>query len=76
MFPQFGQPDTSLPSHGFVRTAIWEVGSVTDSAEASELAITFKDTPETLAIWPHPFMLEYCMHTRTDLCFLVLPNAP
>ena len=47
VFPQFGQPDKTVPSHGFVRTATWAVDSLVDTAEASELVLTIGESRNT-----------------------------
>ena len=42
VFPQFGQPDKSMPQHGFLRTNFWKAddSSVYDNAEGA--SITYK----------------------------------
>lgn len=41
VFPQFGQPDPSMPQHGFLRTNLWEVddSSFYDNDEAAGLSL-------------------------------------
>lgn len=42
MFPQFGQPDKSMPQHGFLRNNFWKVdeSSSYDSESAAGIALT------------------------------------
>mmetsp|Transcript_27693 Transcript_27693/g.41204 ORF Transcript_27693/g.41204 Transcript_27693/m.41204 type:complete len:299 (-) Transcript_27693:209-1105(-) len=35
VFPQFGQPDTSMPQHGFLRNNTWKVGDSYDNEDAA-----------------------------------------
>jgi glucose-6-phosphate 1-epimerase len=43
VFPQFGQPDPSMPQHGFLRTNLWQVdtseSSKFDNAEAAGISL-------------------------------------
>lgn len=61
VFPQFGQPDARMPSHGFARTSTWHVEAATtdpDNQYASAV-FTLESSPETLAMWDHAFALVY-----------------
>ena len=42
VFPQFGQPDTSMPQHGFLRTNFWKAddSSVYDNEEGAGITYT------------------------------------
>lgn len=42
VFPQFGQPDKSMPQHGFLRTNFWKVdeSSAYDNADSAGIAYT------------------------------------
>jgi glucose-6-phosphate 1-epimerase len=49
-FPQFGQPDKSMPQHGFLRNNMWTVGKLyddgdgtDDSASCCEFHLSLKD---------------------------------
>ncbi|AYD01944.1 D-hexose-6-phosphate mutarotase [Neorhizobium sp. NCHU2750] len=55
-FPQFSTLG-SLPLHGFVRNHAWTPVS-TGADDAAVTRLRLADTPETLAIWPHPFEAE------------------
>ena len=52
VFPQFGQPDKSMPQHGFLRNRRWSIGKVYqdphDSSSCCELHISFpQEDPQT-----------------------------
>jgi len=75
VFPQFGRPDEVMPQHGFARTSLWELNSseVSDSPGSCQIVLTLKDSDTTMAVWPHPFKLEYTVvlsidGLRTSLC--------
>jgi glucose-6-phosphate 1-epimerase len=62
-WPWFGPhpTDSTLPSHGFVRTAMWSVEETeTGSEDGGEAEVTLRliSSEETRAIWPHPFDLR------------------
>jgi glucose-6-phosphate 1-epimerase len=62
-WPWFGPhpTDPTLPSHGFVRTAMWSVEETeTGSEDGGEAEVTLRLTSsdETHALWPHPFDLR------------------
>ena len=60
-WPWFGQhaTDSSKPMHGFVRTMVWTVADTRAQEDGStEVRLFVTDTPQTLALWPHPFRLE------------------
>jgi len=42
VFPQFGRPVDSLPSHGFARISVWDVQSLKETDTKSELVLTLK----------------------------------
>ena len=44
VFPQFGQPDKSMPQHGFFRTNFWKVdeSSVFDNEESAGITYTLE----------------------------------
>jgi glucose-6-phosphate 1-epimerase len=44
VFPQFGQPDTSMPQHGFLRNNVWTVNesSKYDSDQAAGVSLDLK----------------------------------
>lgn len=54
LFPQFATFG-SLGKHGFARTTPWQVAEAPDTPGWATLAFELEDSPETLAVWPHPF---------------------
>lgn len=56
-FPQFGT-DGPLPQHGFARTAVWTLISVTEGEDAAQAMLRLTHTDATLAMWPHTFVAE------------------
>lgn len=49
----------NMPMHGLVRTMLWTMSAARAlPGGETELRMTVSDTPETLALWPHPFTLE------------------
>jgi glucose-6-phosphate 1-epimerase len=77
VFPQFGQPNLSMPQHGFARTKTWTVESSSSNEEGARLILTLSQDHETLALWPHPFHLRYQIElTRTNLfCSFEIENT-
>ncbi|MBQ7190786.1 MAG: D-hexose-6-phosphate mutarotase [Kiritimatiellae bacterium] len=59
-WPWFGKSktDSSLPSHGFARTSLWQVVSSSYSDEVVELTLGLVDTPESKAIFPYAFAAQ------------------
>ncbi len=63
-WPQFGGQG-ALPAHGVVRTADWQLASretLADSAITVTLRLT--ETPASLELWPHQFLLELAVTLR------------
>lgn len=56
-FGRCGEPGSK--SHGFVRHSVFEVRGSEYSDEITEITLGLKSSPETKAIWPHDFDLEY-----------------
>ncbi len=54
VFPQFSGLG-GLPKHGFARTAGWQAEP---GASPGRARFTLRETPATLALWPHPFLAE------------------
>ena len=51
--------DSTKPSHGFVRTLLWQVGATEiGDGGSSRLQLRLAHNDETMALWPHPFELE------------------
>ncbi|MDB6075257.1 MAG: Aldose 1-epimerase [Verrucomicrobiaceae bacterium] len=61
IFPQFSLLGP-LPRHGFVRNSAWELLRQTPE----EVTMYFMDTPETRAIWPHSFRLEFTVRLEPN----------
>jgi len=59
VFPQFGQPDTIMPQHGFARTSEWEIYKTNVNERSCVLVFSLSESPATLAVWPHKFTLFY-----------------
>jgi glucose-6-phosphate 1-epimerase len=60
-WPWFGNhlDDPAKPAHGFARTALWRLLAVDDEADgAIVLTLGLEDSPQALALWPHPFGLR------------------
>jgi glucose-6-phosphate 1-epimerase len=71
VFPQFGQPNKALPSHGFARTSEWRLQECEDSSSSSDEAcavLTLSDTEDTLKAWPHSFQLRYTQDALAYNC--------
>jgi glucose-6-phosphate 1-epimerase len=57
-FPQFAARG-ALPKHGFARTTLWtqcDEPAVESGAEGIHMQL--RDQPDTLAMWPHRFLLD------------------
>jgi D-hexose-6-phosphate mutarotase len=50
--------DATKPSHGFVRTMLWQVAATRVVAGATQLTLALTDSEASLALWPHSFRLE------------------
>jgi len=61
VFPQFGRPNEAMSQHGFARTSIWTLGSVSSSLEdnACSVELLLSSSESTLAQWPFEFQLKY-----------------
>lgn len=57
-FPQFADQGP-LPGHGFARVSAWSLvrSERADSGAASAL-LRLADSPESLQVWPYPFLVE------------------
>eukprot|EP00904_Undaria_pinnatifida_P007942 jgi/Undpi1/4278/HiC_scaffold_17.g07644.m1 len=74
VFPQFGQPDKAMPSHGVARTAAWQLsGEDTPEADGHIKAnFLLGHSDETLAKWPHKFSLRYEVDLAEDVLGVTL----
>lgn len=60
-WPWFGAHKSlkEAPNHGFARTSTWKcIHSIDIDAGTTKVILELKDTPESLAIWPHQFTLH------------------
>ena len=69
-WPWFGPhaSDRSLPAHGFARTRLWtleETAALSDGR--TRVVLVLRSDAETLAIWPHAFVLRYTITVGTTL---------
>ncbi len=60
-WPWFGAPSPALgeglPSHGFARNSLWQLGEIKEDEQGVGIAFVLTDTPETQALWPYSFEL-------------------
>jgi len=59
-WPWFGanENDSTLPNHGFARTALWTHQSTqTLNDRETKVTLTLHSSPETLVLWPYAFCL-------------------
>lgn len=68
-WPWFGPhpADTTLPSHGFARTRVWDLAQHTGDETGVRLVFTLTDSPATRLLWDHPFHLELEMRLGAEL---------
>ncbi|CAM9864755.1 unnamed protein product [Pylaiella littoralis] len=74
VFPQFGQPDKAMPSHGMARTATWQLSEEATPEVEGHVKANFVlgHSEETLAKWPHPFSLRYEVDLAADVLAVTL----
>lgn len=70
-WPWFG-PRDGLPSHGFARTARWNLLRTDYDTYSTSIALVLEDTPETRALWPHKFRLELSVTVGSALVVSLL----
>ncbi|MDB6150031.1 MAG: aldose 1-epimerase [Chthoniobacter sp.] len=64
--PRFEQPDS--PSHGFARTAMWEIESLRGSASKGvDVWFRLESSDATRALWPHQFIARYRVQMAATL---------
>lgn len=56
-WPWFG-PREGMPSHGFARTARWNLLKTDYDSHSTSITLVLEDSAESLAMWPHKFRLE------------------
>lgn len=59
VWPQFGQPDTSMAQHGFLRNSLWNLHELVTSDTEASARFLLTSSPDTLKVWPHPFRVLY-----------------
>src|SRR5574343_465882 len=64
-FPQFADLG-DLPKHGFVRTREWSVGAQRSGDDYALVTMELASDEATLAIWPHPFLIELTLMLEAD----------
>lgn len=64
-FPQFASLG-HLPKHGFVRTREWTVGAQRAGDDFALVTMELASDDATLAIWPHPFLVELTLMIEDD----------
>jgi glucose-6-phosphate 1-epimerase len=57
VFPQFAELGP-LAKHGFARTSAWTFVGVVETKEGVCASFALEASPQSLALWPHPFRLE------------------
>ena len=60
-----------LPLHGFARTSLWTVTDVDHDDDSTSLTLSLSDSPETRAVWDHPFVRRARWRVRDG----TLPSA-
>jgi glucose-6-phosphate 1-epimerase len=64
-FPQFAGLG-SLPKHGFLRTAPWEVVTRRTGDDYALVTLATSDSAATRALWPHAFAVELTVLLEAD----------
>jgi D-hexose-6-phosphate mutarotase len=78
-WPWFGShpTDPSLPFHGFVRAAMWQVrGTSVGPADATEIRLGLTENEDSLALWPHAFDLEIVVTVGAQLRVELIARNP
>ena len=78
-WPWFGSHPThpSLPFHGFVRTAMWQVrGTSVGLGDATEIRLGLTESETSLALWPHTFDLEIVVTVGSRLRVELIARNP
>lgn len=70
IFPWFG-PRAGFPAHGFVRTAEWELESLSQHDGDVTVVMRFASNAATLAAWPHEFVIRHRITVGDSLEMIV-----
>ncbi|MFC0179838.1 D-hexose-6-phosphate mutarotase [Thorsellia kenyensis] len=70
-WPWFGK--SAFPAHGFARTSLWQLDSLSDDSEKVNLSITLNSTDESRSIWPYEFSLCLQLYL-SDTCEFILES--
>jgi len=67
-WPRFGSLDANMPSHGFSRTAIFELVEVKElSTSLTEVRLRLSDDAQTRKIWDFSFVLDVVFRVSDSL---------
>lgn len=67
-WPWFGaHPAGTGAAHGFARTARWNLLKTGFDSYSTSLSLLLEDSPETRALWPHPFRLQLDVSVGANL---------
>ena len=69
-WPWFGKhsTDSTLPAHGFVRNALWQLDQVSHlESGATELSFSIESSDESLKVWPYSFHLQLVVTVAESL---------
>lgn len=67
VFPNFGPWDLG-PQHGFARIAHWSIEQRGDEF----VIFALRESPETYAMWPHKFTLNYTVRVAENALYTIL----
>jgi glucose-6-phosphate 1-epimerase len=65
VFPQFSTFGP-LARHGFTRSMDWELAAQRVGADFASVTMRLADSPDSRALWPHPFALELTVSVGDD----------
>jgi glucose-6-phosphate 1-epimerase len=77
VFPQFGQPLTSMSQHGFARLSYWTHLSTQSTSDNAVVELGLESNETTMKVWPHTFSLKYIITVTMESlsCRLVIQNS-
>ena len=67
VFPQFGQPNPTMPQHGILRTSSeWKLSkSIVHSEESVSAVLSLESSEATRSLWPYSFIAELTIELNT-----------